>query len=211
MLDYSRAPLAGPPRWVRVISLLGALPGSVSPFLSFTSDTSAWTVMGVFFRDLIFHERSVDTEFVLIAAPFFLVLPISLRQFRLLIGGPARRWENITAICLAGVSAVSTLWFLWLGFREVLSQSQNWGELSVCASGAGTLAAGSLLALWLWRKRNAADAAASVALHTAYLANSAMCLIGFCPSYDAGAWLALVASAALIGEIIVLWITASRR
>jgi hypothetical protein len=113
---------------------------------------------------------------VLVGAPFFLAFPMIWLRLRALISS-----RRSTAIgrrliwCAVGISIAGTI-LVEAPFLLHLAGTSEWQRLSVLSLGFGLIVA-SAIVLFLRRRRIAPARACLVGLDTAYLANTALCLV----------------------------------
>lgn len=195
-LDYARADSAGfaPDRW-RWVFLALSLPGLAAIFLPFTWDVSPWdAVLEVpdAIEDFAFGRRS-DGILTLLGVPFLLALPSILLQLRMLWARPLSMAESIIVWCLAALSSICTVGFLMILGIEMLKHANMEPVLPLAGSAAVLILGGAALLL---RRRHLTQARRGLfALEVAYLANAALCLIGFRDNPDPGYWVTLGVSA----------------
>ncbi len=174
-------------RRTNLIFVFATLPAAVAPFVAFTGKYAP--------VDLI-TGGPWDPFLLLLAAPFFLGVPLVLWQLRLCLDRASAPWERRLVYALATTSALTSMFcfallqWLWplVGLLVFLFQT-------VCAA----------LLRWLLRKAPAAEIP-SAALALAYLAHVALpvALFGTDTQLQIGWWLTLVAALAVIAQLTLL-------
>src|SRR5438552_2560620 len=203
-LDYSMATPASSSRWLRVVFLLAALPAAVTPFPSFTFNTSPADVAVEFVQMIVHRHNDSGWPLILIAAPFFGGIVISVWQIRLLVRSPATKSERLILLSLAAVSALMTVMFFAIGTGEMIREGRApSSDFWATAAGPGVIIVALFLLAWL-RRRASGENLVSIALSAAWLANAAICLIAFMREYDPGGWVTLVATPLLLFNVILL-------
>jgi hypothetical protein len=180
--DLSEPP-PPPPLSVRLLYVVLSLPAAASPFLPFTHDIAPVDVWGGFLA----NPGSPDGEFLLLATPFFVSLPLVVWQLRRL--GRPRAAERVVMYVIAVACAALTTYFLT---RLLMEGNITAREAVEVMPGPAVLAAGATLALWL-RRRGRYDDAATAALAAAYSANAVMLFIPMYSPDSPGWWVTLVA------------------
>jgi hypothetical protein len=211
LLEYRGAEdAAAPSRLPRAAFLIGSLPLVVVPFVNFTWSVSPADVV----RGVLTSGASVDQDVLLglLAAPFFLGIPIFLWQARLLVSpAAATSTEQRVARWLAATSGGMTLGFFAYGVFRMIRDGNPGPDFAITVPGPLVIAAGTALLWWVRRAGLPARLAVTTALHTAYLANAVVCLVGFADDPRIGWWLTLVGTAVLTSELAVTCTVERRR
>jgi hypothetical protein len=181
------------PLWLWLYTLIGVVVGTGAIFLSFTFDTSP--------ADVLFFGSEV--EFWPIASPFLLAIPISVASLRWLLAGRLSRLEWTTAYALGLVLAGATLFFL--GLLLVDGPRLSAQEWLLTLSPLGILGAGVGIVSTNWRAGIPHALNGILAMQVAYLANTSLCLIGFFPGWEIGAYFALVTALLYLAQIVVVY------
>jgi hypothetical protein len=197
--------VSGSPRARAVALLLLLLPAAVAPFVPFVYTDSPLSVVQEVCRGVwAGHASNGDLHLLLIAAPFFLGLPIVLWQFRRLVGARVTRFGRISVFALAGGSAMLTLWISILLLVETVRR----GSFRHDETLPGLLALAVLLIgvplLWWLKRKAAAESLPPAALALAYLANAVLCLVAFSRDGTEIGWkLTLAVSFVLAAQLAV--------
>lgn len=202
-------PVALRPRSVfTFLIVLVAAVGVPTPILPFVENVSPLSVVkqALGGKGEIFNVA----DLVWIAAPFFLAPFIVIPQVRWVARGCLSRGERLAAWMAGALAAASVAWFFWHELwpeadDESILQIGPFILLSVLPAG------GVCLAAWLRRLLPPA-LAPLVAVETAYLSNAGWCLWMFHESrYQAGAYCAAIAAAALLVHILSVSAAGFRR
>ena len=162
------------------------LVGVATIFLPFTSGDSPW--------DVISGRIDFGFEFILLAAPTLLAIPISVSSLVLLIKGSVRRSLWIAVYALAIAAAISTLFFWTSGLLhdDPPSDAEGWlGAISFLLLVAALLTFGVGLVIRNARHGVPNSANAIVAAQAAYVVNTGFALYLFVPgaaSLATGTW-----------------------
>jgi hypothetical protein len=202
-------PVALQPRSVFTLAIfLDGSVGVVTPFLAFVEHLSPLSVVE---QAIAGRHDFIDlSSFVWIAAPFFLAPFIAIAQVRWTASGRLSRGERLVAWVAAALAAASVAWFFW---HELWPKTD---DVPVAEIGLFLLlsllpAGGACLAVWL-RRRVPPALAALVAVEAAYLSNVCLCLWMFREyRYQAGAYCAAVAAAALLVHVVSVSAAGFRR
>ncbi len=165
--------------------------GVMTLFLPFTWDTSP-------------IEALEERLFWRLAAPFFLAGIIGALTLHLWLAGRLHGWERTTSLILAlGVGVVTLSFYAadWSNFDR--ADWRAWAMLTPLVM----LAAGAGMVGRMWRGRSLPDLTAIEALVLAYVPNSALCLVGFAGEWQAGGYVALLATAGYLVAAGQIWVT----
>jgi hypothetical protein len=205
----SSSPVALRPRSVfTVLIVLVAAAGVPGPFLAFVENVSALSVVmqALGGRGEIFNVA----DLVWIAAPFFLAPLVTLAHVRWAASGRLSAGERVAGWAAGTLAAASIAWFFW---HELWPEAD---DQSIAQVGLFLLlsllpAGGVCLAAWL-RRRVPPALAPLVAVETAYVSNAGWCLWMFHESrYQAGAYCAAIAAAALLVHVVSVSAAGFRR
>ena len=176
VLDYgiTAIPRTRPLQWLMLVL---SLPSLVVPFLDFYWHVSPLdAVVEPFVNDW------VEVPLALLGFGFFVAFPIIAWRTHLLWREPRRRARRAylasALLAWAGTVALNALWY-----REMIRRvrEEGWalpGDAYPFLL-AGPVAVIGLLIAWRLHARGSANRALTVALTTPYLANAAICLLGF--------------------------------
>jgi hypothetical protein len=159
------------PAWFNVIMLLIWLLAGAVAFIPFAFDTSPWDAV-----TLRVPGNQGNWWHFLAGAPFFLAYPmiwLRLRSFsstRPLTPTGRRLIWSAVSLSIAGTTLVE------LPFLLHLAGTSAWQRLSVLSLGFGIVIASAII-LFLRRRHISPDRGCDVGLDTAYLANTALCLV----------------------------------
>jgi hypothetical protein len=182
-----------------------ALPGLVVPFVDFTYGTSPIEVV----IDPPGGSFTGDWMIYLLACSFFAAIPIVAWQVRQLAWrATPRRGERVmltVAALIATAPAVGVVGMMIKQCADEIRTSTPPGvdgqAILMITTGLAPLAIGFALAAWRWRRAMQIAAAESL-LVTGYLANAAMCLLGFHDDPELGYWLAIAPTAAFALDLL---------
>lgn len=159
------------PGWVNVIALVLWLVAGVVAFLPFAFDTSPWDAV-----TLHVPGNQGNWWHLLVGTPFFLAYPMIWLRLRALFSKQSSTVKERRLIwCAVGLSIAGTI-AVEAPFLLHLAGTSAWQRLSVLSLGFGIVIA-SALVLFLRRQRISPTRACILGLDTAYLANSALCLV----------------------------------
>ena len=159
------------PRWVNAVMLLTWLLAGVVAFIPFAFDTSPWDAV-----TLRVPGNQGNWWHFLAGAPFFpafLMLWLrlqSLSSTRLLTAIQRRLIWSVVGFSICGTTLVEAPFLLHL------AGTSEWQRLSVLSLGFGIMVASAITLLFRHRKISLFRACI-VGLDTAYLANTALCLV----------------------------------
>ena len=187
------------------------LVGVATIFLPFTSGDSPW--------DVISGRIDFGFEFILLAAPTLLAIPISVSSLVLLIKGSVRRSLWIAVYALAIAAAISTLFFWTSGLLhdDPPSDAEGWlGAISFLLLVAALLTFGVGLVIRNARHGVPNSANAIVAAQAAYVVNTGFALYLFVPGsflghWDVGAYFAIVTIVVYVSHAALVSRTPARK
>jgi hypothetical protein len=174
-MDSATAPWSEQERgqaWaVNAFGLLVWLVAGVVAFLPFAFDTSPWDAV-----TLRVPGNQGNWWHVLVGAPFFLAYPMIWLHLRSFFSGrPSTRTGRRLIWCAIGFSILGTT-LVETPFLLHLAGTSEWQRLSVLSLGLGIVIA-SAITLFLRRRHISPTRACFVGIDTAYLANTALCLV----------------------------------
>ena len=183
VLDYATTAPARP-RWFQWVLLALSLPALAAPFMDFY-----WGISPLDAIEESFTDSSVDEiPLALMGFGFFTAFPAIAWRMHVLLGEPGRRARR-AYLALALLAWTATVWLNVLWCREVIRRVHQDGDALWATLGNGypflvgiPVAIAGLLVAWRLTVRGNANRAFAVALTTPYLANSAICLVGFADS-----------------------------
>jgi hypothetical protein len=178
---------------MRVAQLVLALPGLVAPFVVFTLGTSPLDCV----KD---WDGFGQPMFLLLGSSFFAAFPIVAWQVRQFARAAAPTpWERaaltiVAVIALAPATAVVSMMVYEFAKQLFPDAELRWDEILMLLAGLAPLVTGVALSI-ARRRRGQAMAAIETLLVTGYLANAAICLLGFHSDPELGYWLTVSATA----------------
>ena len=177
---------------VHVLLTVAGLAGIAGMFLPFTSNTSPVDVLD-------------DDMWGLwpLALPFFLAVPAFAASVRWIISGSLSRLERMVAYVVSGASACATLYFVVVMLADSTGPERIQGWL-VMTVPVAILLAGAYVLRRTARAARSRDFSPVLAIQVAFLANAALCLIGFFGHWQVGAHCALVTALAYLVQIILI-------
>jgi hypothetical protein len=159
------------PTWFNAVTLVIWLLAGAVAFLHFAFDTSPWDTV-----TLRVPGNQDNWWHVLVGAPFFLAYPIIWLRFRSLFSKQLSTAMGRRFIWSAvGLSIAATV-SVQVPFLLHLAGTSEWQRLAVLSLGFGIVVASTIL-LFLRRDHLFPTRACIVGLDTAYLANTALCLV----------------------------------
>lgn len=169
-----------------VLTVMG-MAGSAGLFLPFVYDVSPATALS-------------QGDLRLMALPFFLA-PLALAEsLRWIISGSSSRLERAMAYLLSTAMAGSTL--------LLCAVPENWpsGVQDWLSFGAplATLFLGICFLIRNSKISTSREFNPVLAMHTAYLANALLCLIGFFGDWQVGAYFVLITASVFVIQIILV-------
>jgi hypothetical protein len=160
--------------------------GIAGLFLPFTEGTSP-------------VEAVSDSWLWRLALPFFLAIPASAASIRWIISRSFSRTERVIAYVASAATAGVTLSACFLSVDRPMT-IPNW---LATLSPAVIIALGVYLLIRNSRMGASREFNPVMAIQTAYVANAALCLFGFFPEWQRGAYCVLVAALAFVLQIIL--------
>jgi hypothetical protein len=159
------------PTWVNAVMLLTWLLAGIVAFIPFAFSTSPWDAV-----TLRVPGNQGNWWHVFAGAPFFLAFPMlwlrlqSLSSRQLPSAMQRRLIWSVVGLSACGTTLVEAPFLLHL------AGTSEWQRLSVLSLGFGTMFASAIILLF--RRRTISPVRACViGLNTAYLANTALCLV----------------------------------
>jgi hypothetical protein len=190
------------------VFLLVSLPLAVAPFVSFTWSISPIYAVQEAFR-MFRSGPSGDVIFLgLLAAIFFLGIPIVLWQLRLLIWPRTTMPERVLAYALGALAGLMSCVFVGRWLIEAIRYWPSAYDWLTVLSSPFVLIAGGVLLWFARRSHPPASTMPTICLHAPYLANAVLCLLGFWDRRDPGWWLTAFGSSGLLAELFFIFIRA---
>src|SRR5206468_10629361 len=176
-----------------LILFLLSLPALVIPFVTFTSNASPLGAA----EKLTVHFMRFLGIIPLLGLSFFAGVLVVIWKLRQLLGPPGRweLWAMLAAVIVATIPHAIVMGCL----TTEISRDRSWpsGDLmqiisgwAILLFGFGIPLLGMALAWQRYRRQQAAQALEILAM-TPFLANAAMCLVGFHDDPELGYWLTL--------------------
>ena len=165
-------------------------------FVPFTSESrvSPWELACDAGHFLSLSRTPAFDVTILLGLSFLMAFPVVLWKVRLLFFRRPRRWQRLTALVVTVLGSLPLTAFFAIWARVIIRDIRN-SDLVLLAViffvGIGIPLTALVLAAKL-KKRRQPDAAIEVLLMSPFLANGAMCLIGFGPHREIGWWLTLL-------------------
>jgi hypothetical protein len=181
-----------PPLAIRAVTLAISIPAIAIVFLEFAESTSPWMVVVSPFPD----GYASDWPLPLLGVPFFLAFPLAWLALRSLFSSRISLTELVIAWAIIGISLAATILFNIMVLHDILLYGGGNPKLPIFIS-TTILVAGALSLIF--RRRHITRAYAPlIVLYIAYLANAALCVLGFDNHQNIGWYLTIPVAAVMI-------------
>ena len=182
-----------PPRWLNAFALLISVAAGAVTFLPFALNTSPWDAV-----TLRVPGNQGNWWHALIGAPFFLAYPIIWLRLRSLFATQLSTTFERLVWTAVGLSIGATT-LVQLPFLLHLAGTSEWQRFWVLSLGFGIVFVNGSL-LFLCRRRICPTEACLIGLNTAYLSNTALCLVIY-GSAVGNAW----SRSGWLVSIVIVW------
>jgi hypothetical protein len=185
------------PRWFRIGMAVVLAMGLVIPWVSFSSSTTPWDVVVSWLSD---GWTPLSDEFILLAGPLFLIVPLFLWKVHLAVVAASWRWERTVLWVLADLSVLTTCVHVSIGCLYFCMTAVDEREFLGVVGALVILSLMVLAIILLWSRGAAAESVVTVALYGAYLANACIALCLFFDSPETGWFLTLATAVVMAAD-----------